>query len=364
VRGDLKAQGLRNGSHESFAPTAANATQTGTTALQQYLTSGLVQIKNNPQALAQVQAVLQNSAGRTLTYTEASGQFSLTVAGQSQVQAVYNTLRLTESFDTKKFADAGTAQIVTLVAAIALTVCTAGAGAASIGAAMAGGAGTSATLINAAVVAMASTMTGQLAAGASFGEAFAAGIKAGATSAMTAGVLNAPVIDTAQGMQSINQLANVQTTGANIVGSFSADTFGQNLAGMAARGVVNAGVNTAIYGGRFGDAFKSSLVSDLAAVGANAVGLSTDTRSPENIIGHAAVGALAAQLKGQDALSGAIGGAGAAIVNPLLDQAIGGATAAVGATIRRRRSKCRRRRSNSAAWPSPVASPPPSARTA
>jgi hypothetical protein len=180
-------------------------------------------------------------------------------------------------------------------------------------------------MINAAVVAMASTMTGQLAAGASFGDAFAAGIKAGATSAVTAGLLNAPVIDTAQGMQSINQLANVQTTGANIVGSFNADTFGQNLVGMAARGVVNAGVNTAIYGGRFGDAFKSSLVSDLAAVGANAVGLSSNTLSPENIIGHAAVGAVAAQLKGQDAWSGAIGGAGAAIVNPLLDQAIGGA---------------------------------------
>ncbi|WP_301100919.1 polymorphic toxin type 46 domain-containing protein, partial [Propionivibrio sp.] len=44
-------------------------------------------------------------------------------------------------------------------------------------------------------------------------------------------------------------------------------------------------------------------------------------------LGHAVVGALAAQLKEQDALAGAIGGAGAAIANPLLDQAIGGADA-------------------------------------
>ena len=126
-------------------------------------------------------------------------------------------------------------------------------------------------------------------------------------------------------MQSINQLANVQTTGANIVGKFSIDTLGQNLTGMTMRGVVNAGVNSAIYGGSFGESFKSSLVSDAAAVGANAVGLSTETRSPGNVLGHAAVGAVAAQLKGQDADSGAIGGAAGALVNPLLDRAIGGA---------------------------------------
>lgn len=75
VRGDLASQGIRNGSQESFAPTAANAARTGNAALQQYLDSGLVQIRNNPQ----VQAVLQNGAGRTLTYTDARGQFRLTV---------------------------------------------------------------------------------------------------------------------------------------------------------------------------------------------------------------------------------------------------------------------------------------------
>jgi len=321
VLGNLAAQGIRNGSNESFAPTAANAPQNGSAALQQYLASGLVQIKSSPQVAGQLQAVLQNGNGSTLTYKDASGKVSLTVAGQAQVQAVYNTLKLTETYDVKHFADQGTAQIVTLVAAIALTVMTAGAGASSIGVAMAGQ-GVTATMINAAVVAMASTMTGQLAAGASFDQAFEAGLKAGASSAITAGILNAPVIDSgAPGMQSINQLANVQTTGANIVGSFNADTFAQNLGGMALRGVVNASVSTAIYGGSFGDAFKSSLISDLAAVGANAVGQAWGggVNPAMQTLANAGVGAAAAKLQGKDVVAGAIGAASETILGNLVD---------------------------------------------
>jgi filamentous hemagglutinin len=321
VLGDLAAQGIRSGANDSFSP---QAVQTGQAAVTALINSGLLNVKNQPAVQAALDAPTPN--GSALTYRDDSGKVTLTLAGQAKVQAVYSQLKLTETFDVKHFADQGTAQIVTLVAAIALTVCTGGAGAGTLGAAMATAGSTSAMMINAAVIAMASTMTGQLAGGASFDQAFEAGLKAGASSAITAGILNAPVLDNgAQGMQSINQLANVQTTGANIVGRFSADTLGQNLGGMALRGVVNASVSTAIYGGSFGDAFKSSFISDLAAVGANAVGLSTKTLSPENILGHAAVGAVAAQLKGLDALSGAIGGAGGAIVNPLLDQAIGGA---------------------------------------
>jgi len=95
--------------------------------------------------------------------------------------------------------------------------------------------------------------------------------------------------------------------------------------GIGARGVVNAGVSTAINGGSFGDAFRGSVVGDMAAVGANAVGVSTDVHSLENIGGHAVIGAVAAKLQGGDAVAGAMGGATAAIVNPYLDLAIGGA---------------------------------------
>ena len=140
-------------------------------------------------------------------------------------------------------------------------------------------------------------------------------LKSGLTAGLTAGLTSAPLFDG----ESLNQMANVQTTAGNIVGNFNPDTFGQNLLGMAGRGLVNAGVNTAAYGGSFGAAFKLSLVNDLAAVGANAVGQNTNAYTPQNVLGHALVGALAAGLKGQDAVAGAIGGAGAALVNPLID---------------------------------------------
>ncbi|MFA7292942.1 MAG: DUF637 domain-containing protein [Rhodocyclaceae bacterium] len=315
VLGNLAAQGIRSGAADSFAP---EALQTGQAAVAALMQNGLLTIRNQPAIQATLNAPVPN--GSALTYKDSSGRVTLTVAGEAKVQAVYNQLKLTETFDVKHFADQGTAQVVTLVAAIALTVMTSGAGAAMVGAT---GAASSAAA-NAAFIAMASTMTGQLAAGASFDQAFQVALKAGTTSAITAGILNTQMIDTAQGMQSINQLANVQTTGANIVGNFNADTLGQNLMGIGARGVVNAGVSTAINGGSFGDAFRSSVVGDLAAVGANAVGQGPQTLSPGNILGHAAVGCVAAAANGKGCASGAIGGAGAAVVNPLLDQAIGG----------------------------------------
>ena len=158
--------------------------------------------------------------------------------------------------------------------------------------------------------------------------AFQAGMKSGLTSATTAGLLNTPIIETSGGsLQSINQLAGIDQLGSHLTGNFNAETLGRNLVGIGARGLVNAGVGQVVYGseaGRFSDAFVASVTGDLAAMGANAVGQYAPKYSPQNVLGHAAVGAAAARLRGQDALAGAIGGASAAIVNPLLDQAIGG----------------------------------------
>ena len=107
------------------------------------------------------------------------------MAGQAAVQSVYNTLQLDEHFDVKKFPDSQTAQIVTLVAAIALTVCTGGTAAGAFVAAEVGATSVTTTLVlNAAIVGMSSTMLGQLAGGQSFNKAFDAGLKAGATSAV------------------------------------------------------------------------------------------------------------------------------------------------------------------------------------
>ena len=156
--------------------------------------------------------------------------------------------------------------------------------------------------------------------------AFQAGMKSGLTSATTAGLLNTPIIETSGGsLQSINQLAGIDQLGSHLTGNFNAETLGRNLVGIGARGLVNAGVGQVVYGseaGRFSDAFVASVTGDLAAMGANAVGQYAPKYSPQNVLGHAAVGAAAARLRGQDALAGAIGGASAAIVNPLLDQAI------------------------------------------
>lgn len=159
VLGNLADKGIRNGANDSFTP---NAVLSGQDAIQQYLQSGLLQIKGDPKATAQLGALLQNKDGATLTYQDAGGKLSLTVAGQAKVQAVFNTLKLTETFDVKNFPDQQTAQIVTLVAAVVLTVCSGGAGAALIGAVQ----GTlTAAMANAAFIAMASTMVGQMAGG-------------------------------------------------------------------------------------------------------------------------------------------------------------------------------------------------------
>ena len=68
------------------------------------------------------------------------------------------------------------------------------------------------------------------------------------------------------------------------------------------------------HGGRFGDAFTSSLISNLTTVGANAAGLSTRTLSPK--ISSAMPLAAAVKLQNRDAASGAIGAAGTTLTNP------------------------------------------------
>ncbi len=182
----------------------------------------------------------------------------------------------------------------------------------------AGGAANAA--VSAGLAGMASSATSQLLTTGSIngGQMF----KAGATAALTAGILSAPILE---GGQSINQLAGIKDvagTGAKLA-NFSLDTLGTNLSGMALRGVATAGVNNAINGGSFGTAFKNSVVSDLAAVGANAVG-QTDWDAASRAVAHAGVGCAADAGQGKDCAAGAIGGATASLLNPVVDNAIGG----------------------------------------
>ena len=230
--------------------------------------------------------------------------------------------------------DGGLMQVVIMVVAVVVSIYTAGAASAliasaaessalaaglSVEAAAAVGAAASssltATVISSAAGALASSATTQLLTTGSINGGQL--LKAGATAALTAGILNAPLLE---GGQSINQLAGIKDvagTGAKLA-NFNLDTLGSNLEGMALRGVVTAGVNSAINGGSFGTAFKNSVVSDLAAAGANAVG-QTDWDPATRAVAHAGVGALAAKANNKDALAGAIGGATASLLNQVID---------------------------------------------
>lgn len=335
VLGDLKTQGVRNGSNDSFAP---NASQTGNAALQQYLASGLLQIKSNPQLASQLSAILKNSEGSTLTYKDDSGKLSLTVAGQAKVQEVFNTLKLSETFDTKKFADQQTAMIVTLIVAIVLTVCTAGAGAASIGAVMAGANTLGAAMINAAVVAMASTMTGQLTGGASFDKAFEAGVKAAVISAASAGVTygvdqyvngantaSTATSTTTTAPSTVQTGGEVVQSGTNGAGNGLSNLDRLSTAAYWEQTALNAtaqGALAKLQGGSFQDGFTGSVVGSLAASGAGIIGDYTSGDTLSNIAAHAVLGCASAAANRKDCASGAIGGAASASLARIIDGAI------------------------------------------
>ncbi len=326
VLGKLAAQGIRNHSAESLAPTAANAQQTGQAALQQYLNSGLIQIAGDPQVAAQLKAQLKPD-GSTLTVKDDAGNLSLTVAGQAKAQAIYNTLLLTETFDRKQFANQQTAQIVTLAAAIALTAMTGGAGSGTLGAALATAGSTGAMMINAAVIGMASTMVGQLAGGASFDQAFKAGVKAGATSALMAGVSygigqmvngaapNTTSLDT--GSQNL-QLANPGNASLNAVSS----TGSKNLALLQSASywqqtgltALAKGFLSQAQGGSFKDGMLGSVIGGLAATGAGVIGDLSSDAPLTNLISHAALGCAVASAGKQDCAAGALGGAASSLI--------------------------------------------------
>ena len=327
VKGELKSQGIRNGAADDFTP---KTSQSGSAALNQYINSGLVQIKNNPDLNAKIEHILKDTGGSSLTYKDDSGKISLTVAGQAKVQEVYNTLKLNETFDTQKITDQGTAQIVTLVVAIALTVCTAGAGAALVGAAQ----GTlAATMANAAFIGMVSTMTGQLAGGASFDDAFAAGVQAGATSALTAGVT--------YGVSDYLGLNPQYDASGNVIKDSAgkvqyATQYGAKYANMSAleklgtstwwtQASVNAITQGAIAearGGKFEDGALGSVTTSLGSTLNSAVGDWAKQNDIANgdwskVLLHSGIGALQAEATNQDALAGAIGGATAEVLSPL-----------------------------------------------
>ncbi|CAG9170818.1 hypothetical protein LMG32289_02162 [Cupriavidus pampae] len=223
-------------------------------------------------------------------------------------------------------------QIIAMAAAVAISIMTAGSGAAllavvagnafatsAIGAAIAAGlsglvAGTLSSMVTQIIT------TGTLNIGAA--------LKAGAVSGLTAGLTHG-----AMGALNVNN-AGINSLGDNLAkGDWTqaAGQLGNYAQATVVRSVISAGISTAVYGGSFGQAFAGGLVRDAAALAANAAGvklpgIGTENATTDSIIAnaaaHALIGCAAQSLNGGDCAGGAIGGAVSALTAPLIRDAI------------------------------------------
>ncbi|MGS0971330.1 DUF637 domain-containing protein [Burkholderia glumae] len=244
-----------------------------------------------------------------------------------------------------------------LVVAVAASLATYGAASAAIGTALGAAGGTFATastaagasaglgnaVLSAAIAGVVSSSASQLVGTGKLdlGSAF----EAGAVAAITAGLMNGITysnqsglgfttspIASGSGVQSLGSLAGVQPvmgTSVNQAASSTATLIEERGLAMLASGVINAGVGTAIEGGSFLSALKGSLVSEVAAVGANVIGDEANVNgspikagSPAYWLAHAALGCLASAADGTGCAGGAIGGAASAAFSPDLLKAI------------------------------------------
>ncbi|WP_408209837.1 DUF637 domain-containing protein [Paraburkholderia sediminicola] len=102
-------------------------------------------------------------------------------------------------------------------------------------------------------------------------------------------------------------------------GTVIASQVAEGLQLIVERGVVAAGIDSAVYGGSFGNAFKYSVISDAGAVGAGAIGAkSGDTQSwlAGYVLAHAGLGCAISAAEG----TGCAGEARAGIAWPVQDK--------------------------------------------
>ena len=189
-------------------------------------------------------------------------------------------------------------------------------------------------MVTAALSSMVGSAVSQVASGQ--GLDFGKLAMAGAIGAATAGLTNGITFDgTSFGVNSFdtvlkgtNSLANLAGTN-NLGGILQAaqdgatGTLAQQAVGVLGTSLVGAGINTAVYGGSFGNALEGSLVAQGAALGANEIGATTEAGSLQNVAEHAALGCIVGAASGGDCASGAIGAATSAAISPLLGKALG-----------------------------------------
>ncbi|WP_232465779.1 filamentous hemagglutinin N-terminal domain-containing protein [Burkholderia ubonensis] len=152
------------------------------------------------------------------------------------------------------------------------------------------------------------------------GQGFSLGdiLKAGAVAYVTQGLTQGLGLSAV----SMSSLGN-----SIVAGTTTLDQITQAAVAMVGRGLISATVNTAVYGGSFGEVLRGSVVSDLAAVGAGAIGELNDKGffgagdgfKVGYVVAHAALGCAGSAAGGTDCASGALGGALSAGLNPIID---------------------------------------------
>ncbi|TCK95588.1 filamentous hemagglutinin N-terminal domain-containing protein [Paraburkholderia sp. BL9I2N2] len=263
----------------------------------------------NVQTLSQIGGALQKlNAGGTI---DQSGTQQLLANLQQQLGGNFTQTAVHDDLHTDFVAQGGGVPTVVIAAiAIAASVITGGASLAALGPILSG------------------ALAGAVGAFAS--QAFSGNglditqiAEAAAVAGLTAGALN--------GIDPDNNLQTISTAIGQ--GTVTASQVAEGLQLIVERGVVTAGIDTAVYGGSFGSAFEYSVISDAGAVGAGAIGAkSGDTQSwlakgsAGYVLAHAGLGCALAAAEGMGCAGGAIGGATSALAAPWLVSQAGGLT--------------------------------------
>ncbi|WP_433696387.1 filamentous hemagglutinin N-terminal domain-containing protein [Paraburkholderia phenoliruptrix] len=262
----------------------------------------------NVQTLSQIGGALQKLDANGAV--DSAGTQQLLANLQQQLGGAFTQTSVHDNIHTDFVAQGGGVPTVVVAAmAIAASVFTGGATLAALGPVLSG-----------ALAGMAGAFVSQAFSGN--GLNLVAIAEAGVIGGLTAGALNE--ID--PGGESLQTI-----TSAIGKGTVSASQIAQGIKLIAERSVVTAGIDTAVYGGSFGNALEYSALSDVAAVGAGAIGTASQNDkswmaqgTPGYVLAHAGLGCAISAAEGTGCAGGAIGGAVSAFSANAIARAVTG----------------------------------------
>ena len=270
----------------------------------------------NVQTLNQIGGALQKlNADGTV---DQAGTQQLLASLSQQLGTNFTQQTLTDHLHTD-FVKGGGGLPMVVVAALAIvaSIVTAGAAAAALGVVM------TQLSIGTVLIGALGGMVGSAVSQIASGQGLNLGqiMEAGAIGALSAGLMAGLHVAGTAALQGLGKsIANGTVTLSQVGGA---------LAQIGERGLIAASVNTAIEGGSFGKAFENSVVGDLGAVGASAIGAASNDpnsvlaeKSPGYVLAHAGLGCALSAAEGNGCAGGAIGGAATALVAPLIRDAL------------------------------------------